>query len=1288
MTAKQDGAFARVSNALTTGLGRHAAVVLVALVAGLAFLPQLGSSGLWDPWEMNRAHLAREVAGPTRVIVAEAEATAGDGAQASTGSLAAAIEARFGHAVTLLRAAPAPEAARPGDAPNAARRAFQDMVTRLESETVQLILVDLALLWGGPSDAAGADDAARELTRLVVANPAAVIGLDVSRCGKDGAAALRAVALGRAREAWATLQRYGLIAANAPAPADVLAKAAAAPPFALALPTFNGPADGLFDQTVRSALGQQRFQAHFKAGGETMAVPTLNPWLTALSFRAFGFSEFSARLPAAFWGVLGVVLLFVLLRRLFDPLVAALGALVLLATPLYALQGRAVVSDLSFTVLLMAGFGLYLLLLRDGLRWLRLVGFVAVAGLLFLAAGLFGLLTLWLVVVAALIAGPGRSRAALVPFAVLTVAFGVLTALTLLPSDFGFFSHFRFMHRLFEGGPGLEQRNFDYFVRQLGFGLFPWSALLPLAFVWPWVQTPDDASTKGPLAPREALLIGFGVPLALQMVALRQFSYCAFVAAPFAAAAVGYLLAELIRRPAADSASRPGERPLAGALAFLGFAVVALLAMQLKDSPEPLVSVLAYDPQFSTDGTGNLSFPEAVRMPAPLVLAGIGFALLLLVYGFSLGTALRTEVMGRFRRRGWMLAGLWSLAALWLIDVFVSVALKFDTALRLPAARSLQPAERLAMADAVGGPLVVLYYGVLAALALTALVFGTHWGARLRARLRPLLRPLVGAARLERWPTPVRRAPGLRFQAVAAVLVVGGAAFLLVRAAGVWSTYFDRLFPGQEDHYFANVLLHSRDVLLFYVLAAALVLNWLLREPLRRFAAPFRVGELFERPAVFAGGLIVLAGVFTAWVVLGLQPALAIHVSQKHIMETYYRAESRQELGDNIFKHGLFASQGRREVNFYTAGIPEIADRNQVIDILEGRRDIAVRAGSGQGGSAKYRVLRGFDPKNDRNGDGLRDWKADAGLLTAAGQAGGVAFAEDQTKQWTPDEWRGFALYDSTGQPAAVRGNTPNRLSVERAPAFAAAVPARNRYVVDDVNAVEHGASAMQRQRTYVVLPKRSFSELNYTFRKKNDGRHIPVLDASSSQFILAAGFLRAGESEQNWLAQHLMTEQQMRATPRFRPGFANFDDQLEFLGHAVEEDTVRRGKDVRIRMFFRCKTALSVSYKMFMHIDREGGSNRINGDHWPLNLAKSPGDDPEKTCNGCFQTRHWLPGDLYVDEFKTEVPLGTPSGKQDIWLGFFNPNDDKRLKVTNVDTATVTHDGQNRILIGSFSVN
>jgi 4-amino-4-deoxy-L-arabinose transferase-like glycosyltransferase len=98
--------------------------------------------------------------------------------------------------------------------------------------------------------------------------------------------------------------------------------------------------------------------------------PPLVYWLTALSFKVFGYTEAAARLPSAASALAGVFLAYGLGRSLWGPTPGVLGALVLATCAGYVALGRLLTLDMTFSLFLNLGIGLGFLALRRG--WPRL----------------------------------------------------------------------------------------------------------------------------------------------------------------------------------------------------------------------------------------------------------------------------------------------------------------------------------------------------------------------------------------------------------------------------------------------------------------------------------------------------------------------------------------------------------------------------------------------------------------------------------------------------------------------------------------------------------------------------------------------------------------------------------------------------------------------------------------------------------------------------------------------------------------------------------------------------
>lgn len=224
-----------------------------------------------------------------------------------------------------------------------------------------------------------------------------------------------------------------------------------------------------------------------------------------------------------------------------------------------------------------------------------------------------------------------------------------------------------------------------------------------------------------------------------------------------------------------------------------------------------------------------------------------------------------------------------------------------------------------------------------------------------------------------------------------------------------------------------------------------------------------------------------------------------------------------------------------------------------------------------------------------------------------------------------------------------------------------------------------------QSRRTFFIVPKTQWSEINYAFRTASGGRHAYVLDDRSSRFILVVSSLAQDEEDANWIAKATITEGAFKELSDVIMETVNFEDKIKFLGYSIDSHSVRRGGTAKIKMYFQCSDKIGTSYRVFMHIDRIGSSSRIHGDHWILNLVKET--EEQSSCVGCYATTHWLKGDIIVDDYAINIPIGSPSGPHDIWIGFYNPNDDRRLKVKDFDKSKIRHDGQNRVSIGVLTV-
>jgi len=80
--------------------------------------------------------------------------------------------------------------------------------------------------------------------------------------------------------------------------------------------------------------------------------PPLLYWVTALSFKVFGFTEFAGRLPVAICGFIGICAILLLGWRRFDWQTGLLAAVVLALSPEYFVSARFLVTDMLLTCFL------------------------------------------------------------------------------------------------------------------------------------------------------------------------------------------------------------------------------------------------------------------------------------------------------------------------------------------------------------------------------------------------------------------------------------------------------------------------------------------------------------------------------------------------------------------------------------------------------------------------------------------------------------------------------------------------------------------------------------------------------------------------------------------------------------------------------------------------------------------------------------------------------------------------------------------------------------------------
>jgi hypothetical protein len=168
------------------------------------------------------------------------------------------------------------------------------------------------------------------------------------------------------------------------------------------------------------------------------------------------------------------------------------------------------------------------------------------------------------------------------------------------------------------------------------------------------------------------------------------------------------------------------------------------------------------------------------------------------------------------------------------------------------------------------------------------------------------------------------------------------------------------------------------------------------------------------------------------------------------------------------------------------------------------------------------------------------------------------------------------------------------------------------------------------------------------------------VIDDTNARFMILSNKLKPGDIDANPLKRFIS---ETAPTPQ-RVVQANFEDKIQLIGYDAPQ-TVHRGEEFKVRLYYKVLAPVGGTYKVFIHFDGPGA--RMNGDHVPL--------------AGRFPTQNWVTGYYITDEHVMKPDrAGEPSGPYTILMGFFAG--DKRLKVTSGPA-----DGENRVKLGPMTV-
>jgi 4-amino-4-deoxy-L-arabinose transferase-like glycosyltransferase len=381
-------------------------------------------------------------------------------------------------------------------------------------------------------------------------------------------------------------------------------------------------------------------------------------WMMAGSFAIFGINTLAARLPFALIGVLGVWLTHRFVSRLTDPRRGLWSAAVLVSTPFYYFISRQAITDIPFAVFTLGCLGHFIVAAMAEQPSRRdLAAIYVYAALAALAKTPVGLaIPAAVVLVYLLLSGDWRVLRKLglwwgVP---LFLAIAAPWYLIMAFQHGGSFLNEFFLHhnvqRAFTGVHG-ERGTFDYYLQQMGYGLFPWVALLPLAFgrlanVFRSRTATISLRLATPTPQTQAarldlfLLIWAGVTFAAFSLIVTKFHHYVFPALPPLAILVGLSLAE----------REDGNWRI---LAPVGALLLAMVANDLISSASHLSNLCTY--------AYDRPLPEDAYPRWFLLAVSVAFGAALVIARWLPG-----------RLVTWSLAGLAGLTALWVSWTWVA----------------------------------------------------------------------------------------------------------------------------------------------------------------------------------------------------------------------------------------------------------------------------------------------------------------------------------------------------------------------------------------------------------------------------------------------------------------------------------------------------------------------------------------------------------------------------------------------------------------------------------------
>lgn len=256
--------------------------------------------------------------------------------------------------------------------------------------------------------------------------------------------------------------------------------------FGLGKMDLTDPDEPFYAQTAREMLNRGEWLTPRIFGEPQFEKPPLYYWLTILSFKAFGVNEFAARFPAAIFGILGIIGIYLLGGLLFSEKTALYSSLVMATAVEYILLARACVTDMILCVFILYSF-LFLFYELKKNRKIHCVLSSACLGLAVLTKGPVGLVLPIFIIVLFFLVKKEFIRLFKLPifwslatFIIIAVPWYYLMYKAHGGEFIGHFFGFQNVTRFLKPEHRIGDVFYYYIPIILG-GFFPWSIFLPYA---------------------------------------------------------------------------------------------------------------------------------------------------------------------------------------------------------------------------------------------------------------------------------------------------------------------------------------------------------------------------------------------------------------------------------------------------------------------------------------------------------------------------------------------------------------------------------------------------------------------------------------------------------------------------------------------------------------------------------------------------------------------------------------------------------------------------------------